>query len=259
MSEENVKKLVRVSSVFLGVATLLLVAMLISEVKSYQYIGASVVEEATISVSGEGEIFAKPDTAVFTVQVKEEATTVPEAQDLATEKTNKVIAFLKERGIASDDIKTVAYRISPRYEYRRSESDFSGERVLAGYVVAQALEVKVRDAKTAGEILSGVGELRVANVSGLDFTVDNEEKVKDKARKEAIADAKEKAGELADALGVDLVQVVSFSESSGGGRTPVYYARGVALDEAGVESASPEIPMGENRFVSSVTITYKIR
>lgn len=259
MSEKNVSMLVRIGAIFLGVATLLLVAFIVSEVKSYQYIGSDAAEEATISVSGEGEVFAKPDTAVFRVTVKEEADTVPEAQKEATEKINKVIAFLTDQGIEKEDIKTTSYRIYPRYDYERPRIGAPAERVLEAYVVSQGLEVKVQNADTAGDVLSGVGSLAVSNVSGLHFTVDNEEAVKDKARSEAIKDAKEKAGALAGSLGVDLVQVIGFHESAVGVNPPVYYQMAGMKLAADTEAVSPQIPQGENKFTSHVTITYKIK
>jgi uncharacterized protein len=98
------------------------------------------------------------------------------------------------------------------------------------------------------------------NVSGLSFTIDDEDALTAEAREQAINDAEEKAEELADQLGVSLVRIVGFNE--GGGGYPVQYARAemtmMALDEGAVGSA-PSLPVGENKISSFVTITYEIR
>ena len=77
------------------------------------------------------------------------------------------------------------------------------------------------------------------------------------ARKEAIADAKAKAESLAASLGVRLVRIVGFSEGSSG---PIYYAKEVRLMTAdSAEAPSPEIPVGENKITSNISLTYEIQ
>jgi len=121
------------------------------------------------------------------------------------------------------------------------------------------MEVKVRDLAKAGELLTGIGEVGVSNVSGLSFMIEDEDNVKNEAREQAIKEAREKAKELAKQLDVSLVRIVSFNE---GGNYPIYYSR-VATPEAygmgGDAKAVPDIPTGENRIISNVTIVYEIK
>ncbi|HXK39099.1 MAG TPA: SIMPL domain-containing protein, partial [Candidatus Paceibacterota bacterium] len=135
-----------------------------------------------------------------------------------------------------------------------------GKQVLVGYEVSQTLSVKVRDTKMAGDLLSGVGSRGATEVSGLSFTIDDEDALKAEARDKAIAQAKSKAEVLAKSLGVSLVRVVGFYENEGG--MPIY-AYGLGGDERMMTSsapkASPEIPVGQNKIVSNVSVTYEIR
>ncbi len=105
-----------------------------------------------------------------------------------------------------------------------------------------------------------MGGLGASQVSGLSFTIDDENELQAKARQEAIDDARGKAEELADQLGVSLVRVVGFSESSGG-YPPIPYAFGRGGDMAVMESKAvvPDIPTGENKIISNVSVTYEIR
>jgi len=227
--------------------------------------------EHTIVVNGEGEVTAVPDIATFSYGVTAQADTPAEAQEQATEIANAALAYLKGQGIEEKDIKTEYYNVYPRYEWVQETiycitypcPQPPGEQVLKGYEVNQGVSVKVRDTEKAGDILTGLGNLKVTNLSGLSFTIDEPEALQADAREEAIKDAREKAKKLAKDLGVRLGDVVSFSENSGGyaGR---YYAESYALDSAavgkgGATPPSPELPVGENSIQSFVTIVYKIR
>ena len=115
---------------------------------------------------------------------------------------------------------------------------------------------KIRETKKSGEILALAGNHGATNISGLSFTIDDEEGLRMEARRKAIADAESKSKILAKDLGVQIVKIVYFQES---GR-PVYY-RDFALAKEGIGGdviSSPEIPTGENTITSSVTITYAI-
>ena len=113
----------------------------------------------------------------------------------------------------------------------------------------------MRDTDTVGVILQGLGDAGVQNVYGPNFSVDDPDKAKSEAREEAIAKAKAKAGELAQALGVRLVRVSSFWENSGG---PIYYATGMGGAEK-ADTPAPSVPTGENEITIQVSITYEIR
>lgn len=281
MMNETMEKLLKAGTLVCLVLALFIAVQVVNGIKENRYIGGSVPASNVISVSGEGEIFATPDIAEVSFDVVVERNTIAEAQEEAAQKMNAVIAFLKESDIAERDIKTTNYSANPRYEWRNeimplgagaTEPAFVGgpdvavsypsygggeTRVLIGYEVRQNISVKIRDTEAVGEIVSGIGALGVTNMYGPNFTIDDEAELLREARQEAIADAQQKAKELAKDLGVKLVRVVSFSES-GGPYYPYYRAEMAVMDSAGGKT-TPEIPAGENRITAYVTITYEIR
>jgi len=215
-----------------------------------------------------GEVFAVPDRATFTVTVREEAKEVADAQEAATKKSNDIIAYLKGAGVEEKDIKTINYNVNPKYEWEQAGSCANGycppgKQTLVGFEVWQMLEVKVQDPKKAGDLLTGVGGRGASEVSGLSFTIEDEDELKSEAREMAIAEAREKADQLAQQLGVSVVRVVGFYEDSYGYPTPYAYGKGgMAMDmaaEASVRSIAPELPTGENKITSNVNVTYEIR
>jgi uncharacterized protein YggE len=236
----------------------------LGQLKGLQYIGSGVAATNTISVSGEGEVFAVPDTATFSVTVQETAKDVQTAQTTATKKGNDIVAYLKGAGIDEKDIQTTDYSVNPQYDYTNGVCTQSGycppgKQVLTGYQVSQTLTIKVRDTKQAGDLLSGVGSRGATNVSGLSFTIDDQKGLEAQARGKAIDDARGKAEALAKQLHVSLVRVVGFSEGSNG---PIYYAKamstGASMD-AVAPSPAPEIATGQNKITSNVNVTYEIR
>lgn len=254
-----------VAMIVLVILALFLAAQTINTVKEFRFIGGGVPVSNVIAVSGEGEVFAVPDVATFSFSVIEEDANASLAQEMAAKKINQVLSFIERSGVEERDIKTTSFNLYPRYEFRREpcvgfNCPPSGERVLVGFEVNQSVEVKVRDTERAGEIIAGIGELGISNISGLSFTIDDEEILKAEARSLAIEDAKEKAEILAKDLDVSLVRIVSFNEFD----QPVFSQRfDVAESAFGIGGAelpvAPELPLGENKIVSRVSITYEIR
>lgn len=252
----------------LGVLALFLLVGTLSTLKSYHYIGSGVTATNVINVSGEGEVFAVPDTATFTYTVQDIEKDVQSAQNTIAKKSNDIIAYLKSEGVDEKDIQTSDYSVYPQYDYNNSSCPVSsngtvypcppGRQVLSGYQASETVTVKVRDTKKAGGLLSGVGSKGATQVSGLSFTVADEKGLEAEARGKAITDARAKAEALAKQLGVSLVRVVGFSESGG----PIYFAKAMSAD-SGMSGApaptAPEIAPGQNKITSNVNVTYEIR
>jgi|TARA_B100001964_G_scaffold245769_1_gene335807 hypothetical protein len=252
----------RMLSFVLFILAIFLIVITINSIKEYRFIGGGVSATNTITVSGEGEVFAVPDIAEFSFSVVEEKNTVADAQEIAAQRINSIISFLEKSDIKETDIKTTNYNVYPRYEFIKENCSTEicppgGERVLKGFEVSQSISVKVRDTGEAGGVLSGIGERGASNISGLEFTIDDEEDLLEEARKEAIEDAQKKAKQLAKDLDVKLVRVVSFSESGRPFSPRFAFKEIAALDSVG--GGAPEIPVGENKITSNVSIVYEIR
>lgn len=209
----------------------------------------------TVSFSGEGKVLAKPDVAVVDFSIVTEAATSKAAQDANSEKSNKVTDFLKEQKIEDKDVKTTSYSIYPQYEYPR----YGGVPKIKGYQVSQTIEIKVRDLEGVSSILDGVVTAGANQIGNLNFKIDDPEKLKAEARAKAIADAKKKAGELKDQVGIKLGKIVNFSEGISGYPVPIMYEAMSKGMGGGVGGGGPSVPAGENEVIVNVTITYQIK
>jgi uncharacterized protein len=264
LNDVQKKRLFNSIFIVLILLAVFLAALSINTIKEGGYIGSGVIASNVITVSGQGEVLAVPDTGTLSFSVVETGKTVGVAQDLAAKKVNAVIDAIKVLGVDEKDIKTEGYNSYPKYEYAQASICANGycppsKQILTGYEVNQTVSIKIRKTADAGAILTKVGTLGVSNISSLDFIVDNSDALDAEARDKAISDAKSKAQVLAKSLGVRLGKVVNFSEGGRGGE-PIYYS--MAKDSvAGVASAPtvPQLPTGQNKIVSNVSVTYEIK
>lgn len=222
----------------------------------------SVVPERSFTVSGEGKVVAVPDIAQISVGVLTEGgKNLTDLQKQNTEKMNLIVSYLKEEGIDQEDIKTEYYNISPRYSsapcslilqtYPEIIQPCPSLSEIIGYSISQTVSVKVRNLSKAGDILAGAVERGANNVYGPNFTIDDPVVLQNKAREEAIKQAREKAKSIAKAGGFRIGKLVSIQEGFFG--PPIIYG----LEAKG--GAGPSIEPGSQEIVVNVTLTYEIK
>jgi uncharacterized protein YggE len=207
-----------------------------------------------ITFFGQGEVLVKPDLAIINFAVVSERETVTEAMEENTETMNAIIEFIKEQGIEERDLRTLAFRIHPSYEWIRDR------RVFVGYEVNQSLEVRIRDIDKIGVIIEGAIRYGANRVERLQFTVDDKEGLKEEARNKAITAAKEKATSVAEKLEIELVRIVGFSEGFWPPLPPPFPPI-LEIEERMIAPPwdIPEIMPGEEEITVTVHITYEIR
>jgi len=243
---------------FLLFSTVLVGVYISNKIKEGRYIGQGAGVKNTITVSGTGEVYTKPDLAVINFSVVTEAKKVGDALNDNVKKMNAVIEAVSNQGVDDKDLKTTDFNVYPRYEWHKiSELYPQGKRVLVGYEVRQTLEVKVRDIEKISQVIDSAIDAGANQVSNLSFTVDKQDEFKKQAREKAIKEAKAKAKEIASQLGVRLVKIVGFNESTAMPVPRPIYFREETSGMGGGEV--PQIETGENKITVSVSITYEIR
>ncbi|HPF94966.1 MAG TPA: SIMPL domain-containing protein [bacterium] len=236
-------------SIALSALTLFLLVSTFKVYKETNEVGQAPRSRDTITIDGSGSISSKPDLADIDLGLYSEGSDVPTIQNENTQKVNSIIAALQQMGIAEEDIQTTNYNISPRYDYT------DGAQRISGYAVSQNLHVKVRDLGEVGNVLAKAGSLGANQVNGVRFSVDDPTALKVQARAEAIADAREKADMLAKAMGVSIVRIVTFSESSSNAPTPPIYT--FRAEDAVAQA--PDIKPGSLDVEADISVTFEIR
>jgi uncharacterized protein YggE len=203
-----------------------------------------------ITVEGMGKVTISPDLATITVAVQAQAPTAAEAQAKASASMTKVIAAVKGQGVADADVATQWITLEPQYDYR---NDSSTAPKLTGYLASQSLSVKVRTIANVGPIIDSAVAAGANQVSGISFSLADPTAAATQARSAAIANAKARATELAQAAGVSLGAAVSIVELSAPNPIPYDYERAAQA----ADGATPVQP-GTLEIEVDVKVTFAI-
>jgi uncharacterized protein len=211
---------------------------------------AAVAEsQATISVTGEGSVSTSPDMAMITLGVTTTGVNAAEAMAANSAELAKVLANLATAGIAPKDIQTTGLSLNPNVSYSSSGTVGS----IDGYTATNMVNVRVMALDGLGDVLDAAIKDGANTLNGLTFGVANQQPLNDEARKLAVADAKRRAGLLAEAAGVALGPVLTISEQGGYSQpSPMF-----RLDAAGSPSSVP-VQGGEIAMTVSVNMTWEI-
>lgn len=202
----------------------------------------------SITVSASGSVSAVPDMARITSGVATEAPVARDAVSKNSEAMKKIIAGLKAGGIDEKDIQTASFHIEPRYT-RAREGEAS---VIDGYRATNQVQVVVRNLDKLGEVLDRLVSLGANEMAGLSFDVSQAEKLRDDARKEAVANAQRRAKLYADAAGVELGEVLKIDESGDNAPHPVFASRALKGDAVPIER-------GSETLEASVSVTWALK
>ncbi len=210
-------------------------------------------QQEGIWVNGEGKVTAEPDVAILSVGIESQAISVAEAQSQASGAMDKVMAALKNGGVAGKDIQTQYLNIQKVTRWDNTKQ----QEIVTGYRVTNMVTARIREVNRAGTIIDAVaaagGDL--TRIESIGFTIDNPAPYQEQARQKAVADAAAKAKQLANAAGVKLGKPVYISESSYS-PGPIY--RDVAVKaESGSGTTTPVSP-GEMEITTNVQINYDI-
>jgi hypothetical protein len=208
-------------------------------------------DSSGIAVSGSGKITGTPDTLTISFGVTVVEDSVTEAVAVAAESADAVIETLVAAGIADDDIQTANYSIFPRYDYRNDTE------TLVGYQVNNTVTAKVRDLDAAGSIIDDVAAAggNTVTVSGVSFSIEDNEELVEAARTAAWEDAEAKAQQLADLAGVTLGSPTSIVETFSSPPVPIAFDERMVTLAA--DTATPIAP-GTQQVGVTISVEYSI-
>jgi uncharacterized protein YggE len=237
-----------------------------------------------ISVSGVGKANGKPNVARSSIGVEARAGTAEAAIGEVNTLMARVIAALKQAGVADADLRTATLSLNFERNYEQPPRPMEmapsaaplvapaatppgkAKPPAASEVAAQPLvklpqgfynannnvEVTIRNLDAAGKVLSAATSAGANQINGLRFELEDPSALQVEARKKAVADARLRAERLAELAGVKLGPAVSITELDGGTSGPM---RAFAMAKAG---NSAPIESGELTITSTVQIVYAL-
>ncbi|HWV15678.1 MAG TPA: SIMPL domain-containing protein [Cellvibrio sp.] len=215
-----------------------------------------------VLVKGEAEIKVKPDRAKVSFELIEFNKDSKEVVDAISKRGQEIIALAAKYKIGSGDITSSAYTKNTK----RAEGPKYQELEILGYEVSQEFTIEINNIADYPALVDQIAAL--ANVRGINpsFDISNKKEIIARLVKEATGDARQKASDLADGLGVKLDSVFAVTQDSdfaavtavfGPQDSVNFKARSVAFAAGGG---------GSNMFVpkyielnKSVSLVYKIK
>jgi len=202
----------------------------------------------TLAMPGHGEIRGTPDMAQITAGVTTNATTAAQALAANSARMKTVFAALEKLGVPEKNIQTTSFFVSPQY----TNGDNNSPRRLTGYQVNNDVSVRLEDVSKLGGTLDALVQAGANQMNGISFSIRNPAPLLEKARAEAIADARTRAETYAKAAGVSLGPILSISEGGTEAPRPMY-RMAVAMAAAPVSVAA-----GEQSVTADVSVVWEI-
>lgn len=219
---------------------------------------APAVPSTMLSLNAEARSFRKPDLAVFSAGVTSQGKTAVEALSANSADMNRVIAALKQAGIADRDIQTSNLSLNPIYAPQVVRPDGRVENPeprIIGYQVNNQVTVRQRKLADYGRVLDTLVSAGANQINGPSFELDDSDAAMDEARTAAMAKARQRAELYARAAGLRVRRIVSISE--GGGYNPppmpVMYARAAMAD-----AAPTPVAAGEVGLTATVSVQFEL-
>ena len=229
--------------------------------------GAEVCEEvegavhSVVSTSGTATVKVDPDKVTVTIGVETQGMTAEEAATKNAELMEKVVAALKELGIADDEISTSWYSVYPIYEYKSppcieiypQPPECAPRSEITGYRASNSLSVTLDADEDVGKVIDAAVAAGANNVSGVYFFVSEErqQELRDSLIEQAIDNARSRAEKAAEAVDMNIAGVKSINLNDV--YFPVFY-KDVA-QEAGV---STSILPSQQQVTMTVQVTFRM-
>jgi len=208
--------------------------------------------EAQIRVSGNTTVSLAADTATLQIGVNTKKPSVREAQQVNGELMNRVIAAIRNAGVAEKDVSTSQFDVFSTFEYAVDEQ---GKEISTPcYQVNNMLSVTVRDLSILGSVLDAAMEAGANTTYGIQFSSSQENQAYEKALTRAVEDGAAKARVLAAAAGKelgDLILIDATQQNHYYGITNTYDAKSSAQRTL--------IVSGDVSVSASVVMTYTFK
>ncbi|HEY4078758.1 MAG TPA: SIMPL domain-containing protein [Rhizomicrobium sp.] len=202
----------------------------------------------TLSMGGHGEVRTAPDLVQINAGVTTNATTAAQALAANTTRMKGVFAALEKMGVPQKTIQTVNFSVSPQY----TNGGNNEPPRLTGYQINNEVSVRLEDVDRLGTALDALVSSGANQMNGINFSIRDSAPVLEKARADAIADARVRAETYAKAADVTLGPILSISEGGGEVR-PLRMA-------APMMFASKSVPVaaGEQSVTADVAVVWEI-
>ncbi|RJQ65511.1 MAG: DUF541 domain-containing protein [Desulfobacteraceae bacterium] len=212
-------------------------------------------EIPTLTVSGTGEISAAPDMAVVQLGAVAQNENAADAQKQVNRIVGSILDAVKAEGIAQEKMATAELTLSPVYErISRLPPDQPNLPRIVGYQASNVVRIEIDQMNKIGDVIDAGIRAGANRLEGLFFELRDDTRFRKQALQQAVLNAREKAGGIAETLKLRIVKILEITEE--GVRTVRPQFRIQKLDMMAAESTP--IQPGRTQVNASVAIRYEI-
>lgn len=216
---------------------------------SYSLQAQQVNQIPMVSVTGEGTVKVVPDQVLIKSRIEHEGDDTQGVKKQNDEVVNNVIKYLKSQGIPENNVQTNYMNLNKNYNY--NDKTYS-------YVANQSISILLEDLKDYEKIMSGLLEVGLNRIDGIDFKSSEIAKHKTEARKRAVLNAKQKAQEYVAPLNQILGKALTISEMETNSYPPMF--RGMESMKASADGMQEEtIAPGEMEVNVKVNVGFELK
>lgn len=161
-----------------------------------------------LSLSGTATVRVKPTLVSLQLGASFRSARPTAAKARTEEAIVKVVQAVRKAGAAGTDIQTTNFSLG-RYTER--------DGITVGWVCSSDLEIRVKNVESAGQVLEAALDAGANQVRGVEYTVEELQKVRAQARDEAMQVVKAKADQYARGFGVKVGKPRHITENAPGG------------------------------------------
>jgi len=208
---------------------------------------------ALLDVSAEGRTARVPDVATIRAGVVTQGQTAAAALSENATRMARVLAALKQAGVAARDIRTASVALNPQYRYTEGQPP-----AVTGYQASNSVSIRFRDVAKSGAILDALVAQGANQIDGPTLSLDKPDAALDEARTDAVKIARSRAELYAKAAGMSVVRIVTISENGtndGSNPQPPVFAMARAMKA----SDSTPIAAGETQVSVTVTVRFLLK
>ena len=169
----------------------------------------------TITVKGTGNVSARPDYIVLSLNIEAISETYDRAMTEASERIKKLQDAAVLVGYEKSDLKTTSFNVQTRYENVKDRQG-NYKREFAGYACSYHLKLAFNfDSKQLAKVISAIANCGAQPEISIAFTVKNPERISEELLINATENAKTKAEILCKVSGNALEQLLNIDYSWG--------------------------------------------
>jgi uncharacterized protein len=203
-------------------------------------------------VTGSAQVLAAPDQAVVRLGIVRQSPNAQTAQEQANAVAQEILTSIRRVGIADQQIQTSRLILSPVYAPRTPDSRDAPK--IVAYNATNSVSVRIDNLSLVGAVIDAGLKAGANQLEGVQFGLRNDLPAREQALKEAVNEARSKAQVMANALNVNLAEVLEATE---GGVSIVPASEGAVAGRLALAAETPVSP-GQIQVHANVTIRYRI-